>query len=292
MTAALGIDGGASIVKGQWSPIGNCRISLLSLPRPATDKPATTIRALSDAIRKQNSRFQEGSQHSLICFGGWGPLVAAALAEELETRELLIPDYAGCFDVLGSILQGNNYQAMKALDDQPLSMEVLHGVCRELMEEIAKQISLDGLDFDDVTCRQWVKVGRRGWNDNQFLLCNSRMSEHDITLANKGPGDSGQDRVDDLVMRQAVASARFDVTAVELPSPPSVTTRRTTVMPDDEIRRYLISGKVIERCELAQGARVDGPAAIREPWHLTVVPAGWRAEVAIAGGILLRRAGA
>ena len=60
--------------------------------------------AMAEALRIVSvERGHDAREFSLICFGGAGPLHAAALAEELEMMEVIVPPIPGAFSALGLV---------------------------------------------------------------------------------------------------------------------------------------------------------------------------------------------
>ena len=60
--------------------------------------------SMSEALRIVSvERGHDAREFALICFGGAGPLHAAALAEELQIKEVIVPPIPGAFSALGLI---------------------------------------------------------------------------------------------------------------------------------------------------------------------------------------------
>lgn len=284
----VGLDIGASSHRARWCQPRRTGfrfgVSQRTKNEPGHVTRGVDVASIMDGLRHLSP---DVSTPPLICSGGDGPLVAADLASQFKLRRVIVPDYAGCFEALGLVCMPNVFHVEQSLHDQILSMGPLRDAFSKLMEEVSRRISMVGLDFDDVTCTWGVTLSRRGEHTEKFDIGVRAMDEREIIRSFAQHSQSDGVAPNDIIMRRAFASAQTDTSAVELPPPPLATARHTAALSDAEVRSLFSRGAIIERHALVPGATIDGPVAIREPWHVTIVPDGWTAEVALAGGIVL-----
>ncbi|MBI5765423.1 MAG: hypothetical protein HZA51_18090 [Planctomycetes bacterium] len=285
---ALGVDVGASSYRSRQLHLRGTEPECLVWPRTANRVDASRLNdAATSFAKSMRHDLAIVDSSPLVCSGGDGPFHAAEFAAQLGRRRVIVPDYAGCFEAIGLVCMPKVFQVEQPMHDHPLSMGPLRDAFCRLMEEISGRISMDGLDFDDVTCAQWIAVRRVGETAERCVPCESSTNERDVAQSFARRIESGNFDPQDLLMCRAIASAHQDQLSLDLPPPPLATVRRTTARSGADIQSQFMHRRMVERSDLAPGATLHGPAAIREPWHVTIVPDGWIAEVAMAGGMVL-----
>lgn len=272
----------------------------------AREAAAAVIRivnnAMAEALRIVSvERGHDPREFGMIAFGGAGPLHAAALAEELEMPELIIPPIPGGFSALG--LVGTDvrrdyartlYASLATLD--PASAE---SVWNEMEEDARAMLAQTGIAEAD-------------WAFQRSAGLRYARQAYDLTVpAQNGP----------------VTAARFERLAGDfhalhqqtyghhnLAEPVHLTTLRLTAigrLPRLELRQKADGSgdsekgrrrawferggetecSVHERSRMAQGQVLHGPAIIESFDSTIVVPPGWTARMDDRGLIRMERTG-
>ncbi len=284
----IGLDIGATAHRARWLQPRKTGFRF-GVGRRVKNKPGHATRGVDVAsIMEGMQRLSpDVSAPPLICSGGDGPLVAAELAMQFGLRQVIVPDYAGCFEALGLFCMPKVFHVEQPMHDQSFSIGPLRDAFLKLMEEVSRRISMVGLDFDDVTCSQGVTLSRLDELAVQLDIGVRALNEQEIIHSFAQYSQSDEVAPRDIIMRRAYASAQTDTSALELLPPPLATARHTAALSDAEVRTRFSCGAIVERHTLGHGETINGPVAIREPWHMTIVPDGWVAEIALAGGIVL-----
>lgn len=284
----LGLDIGATAHRARWCQPRRTGFRFGAGKR-VENKPGHATRGVDVVSIMEGLRHlsPDVSTPPLICSGGDGPLMAAELATQFGLRQVIVPDYAGSFEALGLVCMPKVFHVEQSMNGQSLSMRPLRDAFLKLLEEISRRISMVGLDFDDVTCSQGVTLSMPGEHAKQIDIGVRALDEREIIRSFAQYSQSNEVAANDLIMRRAFASATVDTSAIQFPPPPLSTVRNTAALSDADVHTRNWNGAMVERHILRPGETINGPVAIREPWHVTIVPKGWVAEIAMAGGIVL-----
>ena len=284
--------GSSDATCGLVDPSEYCEVDFLRSWSCDANGPMKFGSTFSELETWNDARREAKPQVELVCCGGIGSALAAKIADRTGFSRALVPEYAGCLGTIGMIVSPTVFQADVKWEPGPLDAVRLRvGLC-ELMNQLGHQIALAGYDFDDVFCDQFVRWGQAGDKIEFSTKCGHAPNEtHLREIAVRRLAERGQstDKHQRLELRGAMARAVIDTRQWELPPPQMAKCVQTRALAEEAVREFAPTGNITERFDLPTGALVVGPAAIREPWHITVVPAGWRAETARAGGILLRK---
>jgi N-methylhydantoinase A len=253
----------------------------------AIDVAKGVIKLINNSMAKAISivsleRGRDPRDFPMIAFGGAGPVHACDLAEEMEMREVLIPEHPGLFSAYGLLtVDVTRLYAAPVFDRDP------HEVIERLEARARDELERDG--FRDLYMEELVDVRYRGqsyeiaveYGDGSHLR-ERFESEHERIY-----GYTSRDPVE-IVSAKVVARARI----------PKIELRRRKardVIPEPVSHRVAyVSGGFVEvpvytREALPPGARGSGPAVIEEYDSTTVVNGGWEWEVDEFMSIVLRR---
>lgn len=239
-----------------------------------------------------SSRKDRMGNSNAVCCGGVAPVFAANFAARTGSARVLIPDHAGCMGAIGLLLSPEPFQVEAVWGPRPIDAKFLREEFARLMEELGRAITLAGYDFDDVTCKRSVRYSRAGAEvgfeapcgplvrdtDSPNAYLESQVEEHIRTASHET-----------IVMGGAIIRAAVDTRQWQLPPPALVKSVATRPLDDRAVRELAPTDNLLERDALLPGAKIGGPAVIRERFHITVVPDHWTAEVSRAGGVMLRR---
>lgn len=241
---------------------------------------------------------------SLLCYGGGGPLFAAALLDELELPSVIVPPVPANFSAWGMLMIDIRHDVVKAIG-------------KTLSELEPAQLRLD---FSNLEQEAHVRLNREGIEEP----CRCLFRSLDMQYAGQGhtvsvlfdPGvpddrlissvhESFQNAYQELYgykMDIAVDVVSLRIKAIgEIPKPilrqletggssalSAVKGQRTVV---DMISGTVTEHVAYERNRLLAGNRVDGPAIIEEPTTVTPVRGGQRCVVDTYGNLIITHQG-
>ncbi|QQA43574.1 hydantoinase/oxoprolinase family protein [Pelagovum pacificum] len=250
---------------------------------------------MADAIRTITvQRGIDPRDFALLAYGGAGPSQAAALAEQLDIREVIIPVHPGAFSAYGMLQTDMRHDFKRTYygDWGAMSPDDLTATFKELEAEGFDHLRHEGMSADDISFERSVDLRYEG-------------QEYVLTI----PVDGGQvdpqavrDRFDAAYQRQYGHSSKVNGAEVAnlrvaalgrlkrpgLPSPaertPSVETSRMVYFDGAEHETA-----VLQRVAYALGDRIHGPAIIEEETTTTLVPPGWHVEVIEGGHLSMKK---
>ena len=122
---------------------------------------AHTMRALR-AVSTQRGR--DPREFALIAFGGAGPIHAAHLAQELHTRQVIIPPLPGLFSAIGLLCSGVEHHESRSclLWGEGLTAQSLESIRDEMRQPMLRQFDAEGFSATEVTLSCSVDVRFRG----------------------------------------------------------------------------------------------------------------------------------
>lgn len=250
---------------------------------------------MADAIRTITIRRGiDPRDFALVAYGGAGPAQAAALAAQLDIKDVIIPVMPGAFSAWGML------QTDVRHDFKMTYYGFWDQIDRADLEEKFANLEADGRDY----------IGKEGFRDadmgfERFADFRYHGQEYVLTIpVPSGPIDMQAVRTsfDEAYDRQyghsspdaQIEVANLRVAAmgkVERPGIPDPTASQKTA---PRSRRVFFGGEahdtaIVDRAGLAVGEVTPGPSIIEEPTATTLVPVGWHAEVITGGHLLLSR---
>jgi N-methylhydantoinase A len=208
---------------------------------------------------------------ALVAFGGAGPLHAAAIADELGMRRVVVPNVSGVLSALGLVVSERRRDLVESvlLSGESLTSEAVARAVRRLGERGREE-----LGEPDAELRATYDL---------------RYAGQAFELSVEGPLEP-----DPAELRRDFDRAHAERYGYEDPDAPLelVTVRVTAALPGAEplptepeeaadrgTRPARFGDEVVEARVLAQGAaKVDGPAIVELPGATLVVPPGWSAR--------------
>jgi N-methylhydantoinase A/oxoprolinase/acetone carboxylase beta subunit len=192
----------------------------------------------------------------LIAFGGAGPLHACALAEALGMRAVLVPAGAGVFSAVGLLAAPEQRDVVRSWPT-PVDHRGLTEARTALAALAAAELLRHRIGTDSVP-QVTTGVDCRYAGQSHELTVDSVDAFHAVHARRNGY--ARPDHPVEVIALRARATIASPNTVTDLPVPTAHRIRR-----------------------------VDGPAVVAEPDCTTWIPAGWQAEPAAAGALLLRR---
>ncbi|MEO3826260.1 hydantoinase/oxoprolinase family protein [Actinomadura sp. B10D3] len=235
---------------------------------------------------------------ALVAFGGGGPVHAPEIARELGIGTVIVPPFPGCTSAFGAAMALARRDALRSVNAElgRIGAADLAPVVADLVDEVGKALSAEGVDTGDGDLELWLHLHYRG-------------QAHDLTIRHRGL------EVSDASLRAAGADfaaehARhyghaFDDVPIELATvrvtgherrdDPEISwhwapatggageTERPVYFEDADA---FADARVWDRSAIGTGHRIAGPAVVHQADATVLVPPGWDA-VAQASGILL-----
>ena len=224
-------------------------------------------------------------EHTLLAYGGAGPLHAALIARELSMSRVVIPRFPGNFSAVGLLMadavQENVGTCFIALEEARES--VLESVFRKLEAPCAEQLRAAGLnEIQTLRCADVRYVGQafeltipapesRGWLD---ALGDEFHTRYEARYGHCHPGDP----LEIVNLRVRVSGMVNKLKWMKTESPGgSLDEARVE-------RRSVVFGEEVPDCpvyrrdSLPTDMEVGGPSIIEEYGANTLVPPGWTAR--------------
>jgi N-methylhydantoinase A len=234
---------------------------------------------------------------ALFPFGGAGPLHAAAVADELGMRTVVVPPLPGNFSALGLLIADvrRDFVRTRVSATAKTSVEDIRAALQGLMRD--GQIELESAGFP---------AGRQRFDASLDMRYSGQSFELSVPVA-MDAGDIAQiERAFSEVYAArygAATGAAIEIVSYRLaawgisdkPQLPkigqagrvlgsAVSGKRSAVFDGSEL-----DVTVFDRDRLPPGQPVQGPALIEEAGSTSVVPPGWSAELDGVGCLVLRR---
>jgi N-methylhydantoinase A len=259
-----------------------------------------TMRRAVRAVSVERGR--DARLHSLVAFGGAGGLHAAALAEEMEMPEVIVPVVAGLFSSLGLLFADIAVMRVAALR-LPLGEETrgqLGGVAARLaaeaVEELCARHGAGDADGDVGTVEVLVNLRYVGQLSTLMLPFDAGADLGALTDAfhrehRRAYGQSAEDEAVEVVAVRARA-----VRGSSMPSFAELAREELRREPEAPCSRSIYLGPALGRQEAVVLTRVAlvagpvaGPAVIEEPEATVLVPPGFVATLDATGSVVLTR---
>lgn len=233
---------------------------------------------------------------ALVALGGAGPLHAAALAEELGIRTILVPRYPGVLSAAGLLAAPVEHE-MSASFARPLDgLDVadVRPVLQQLDAQAGALMHEDGVDAASVVIRHAADVCFIGQSyhlevpldlDAADPLAALRKEFHKLHDRVYGYSADTPARIVNL---RSVLSAAGQSTPVPSPN------KSTRSAPKATRPVLFASGPedtaIYEREGLPAGLEIAGPAIIEQSDTTTLIPPGWTARCDTSGTVVMTRA--
>jgi N-methylhydantoinase A len=254
--------------------------------------------ALAGAIKEVSvMRGIDPREFALVAFGGAGPMHAAAVAEELGMRSIVVPPLPGNFSALGLLIADVRRDFVRTRISTTATTPIagVHAAIQALLR--AGEAELESAGFAPNRRRFAASLDMR-YAGQAFELSVpiamdvSSIDEIERAFARFYAQRYGATR---KVMIEIVSYRLAAWGLCEKPRlPPVAPTRSTHGVPEPEKRAAVFAGhelqvQIFDRDRLAAGEVVAGPVLIEETGSTTVVPPGWNATVDGIGCLVLRR---
>jgi N-methylhydantoinase A len=252
---------------------------------------AIAVATMTRAVKAVSTyRGRDPRDFALVAFGGNGPVVAVAIARELEMRRVLIPPAPGVFSAAGLLFSNVEHTQQRSVFQRTAEVDArrLASLFTELEGEVREQMRKESIPDARVTLKRLADLRYAG-QAFELTVAVEEVSlakieaafhaEHKRTYGHSSEGDPV-----DLINIRVIASAPpegKEGLAERLKDAPVLTpaqTRRPAYFAD-----RLLDTPVVGRAALANGMK--GPLIVEEFDATCIIPPGASAELDAHGNI-------
>lgn len=239
----------------------------------------------------------DSREFTLMPLGGSGGIHICALAADLGTSRILLPQHPGVLSALGMLMAPIEHEVSMAFPT-PLACADLADIQKaigELDEQCAALMSHETKDAERVTIQYFADVCYIGQAHHievpfelrvdTLLQLRERFAQAYQRVFGHSPGTA--EKIVNLRAIHRLEPETGDMASMSSKggSDPAKGVREISVIGHEEP----MAATVFARHELAVGARFDGPAILEQPDSTTIVYPGWSARVQESGNIILTK---
>lgn len=231
---------------------------------------------------------------TLFAYGGAGPLHAAAIAEELGIKEIVIPPMPGAFSAFGLLTADTRYDITRTrlTPLQDTTLAELQAFLEPLREEARSRLRRDGFDDNDIRLQVFLDMRFVG---QAFELTTSMPdnpeSLEEIAAAFQAVYEERYAQSDtapaEIVSFRVVGFG--SAPSVELPEHTASSEADSPATRSISFDSKFVDTAIHRRESLPVDQAISGPVIIEEDGATTVVPPGFDATMDKYGILILRR---
>lgn len=247
-----------------------------------------TVANIAQALRLVTvKRGRDPGDFALFPFGGAGPLLAAALAEEMEVATVLVPPAPGIFSAFGLSVADRRTDYVRSIPGTLASAAdgaALAGAFEELRRDALDEFAGFGVDAGAVETTALVEARYVGQGyELRFAVDPEALARDGTGSLAAGFHAAHAERYGHAHEGQEVEVVSLRLIAVE-PRRHALAGVGAGGLPPAGTRSLIFGGvaleaAVYERAGLGAGAAFQGPALVREDTSATLVPPGWAGRV-------------
>ena len=233
-------------------------------------------------------------QFALLAFGGAGPVHAAALAAELGSPAVIVPERPGNFSALGLLVADLRRDAMRTsvLPLVPESAGAIDRLLTELSTQLSRDLEVEGHDPARIVFERSAEARYVGQAyELPVLIAGGEVTGDGVLAAKNAFHAAHEERYGHCAPGEDVEGVNFRVTATAPTPGPRLRPRpggSGEPQPAGTRTVWFGAGEptatpVFERDELRPGMSLPGPALIVEVGSTTVVHPGQLAEAGALG---------
>ncbi len=252
---------------------------------------------MADAIRTITIRRGiDPRDFALLAFGGAGPAQAAALANELEISEVIVPVHPGAFSAWGMLqadVRHDFKETMYGFWDL-VEQSALSAAFAELEQQGRKYLLREGIASDSIELERGIDF--RYFGQEYVLTISVPPGPIDMQAVRNVFDEAYKRQYGHSSPENRVEMANIRVAAIgRLEKPGSAPAVQAPPRPGRERDVYFsghaVSTAVIDRNSIGRSDALSGPAIIEEDTATTLVPPGWQARVIEGGHLSLTKEG-
>ena len=249
------------------------------------------------------------SAFTLLPFGGAGAVHAAAVANELGMRRIMVPPRPGAFSALGLLCTDvvHDYVRSEVRALAEIGADHAEDAFRQIEDKARQELAAEGMDAAKASFARELdlRYAGQGYELRTPLdgLYAGQLSKDALAAARvrfderhaQIHGHAAKERPVELVsyrLRVRVPVPKYQAREEALPSsPPSAATAVKGTRPVHYDGRTAIETTLYERDRLGVGATIAGPAIVEQFDATTVIPPGWTARVDGLRNLILEKSG-
>ncbi|MGE3247779.1 MAG: hydantoinase/oxoprolinase family protein [Beijerinckiaceae bacterium] len=257
---------------------------------------------ITDAIRVEAAKKGiDLTGHTLVPFGGAGPVHAAQVAEDLHMPRVLVPLNPGAFSALGLLCTDVRHDYMRSEMAVLSALDPSHAEqsFAALEDAAREEISGEGLNGAEIVYARELDLRYEGQGYELRVPLEglprplgadalSRIAERFHDLHTAVHGHAARDAVVEVVsyrLRASVAMPKAASARAAAAGAAQPEGRRTLTLGPGRV----LEASVWRRDALASGWSARGPAIIEQPDATTVVPDGWSVRCDDYANLVLER---
>lgn len=250
-------------------------------------------------VSVQRGRDPKG--YVLYAYGGMGPVVAALVAEELGIRRVVIPPLSGLFSALGLLVADlkREYRETGFLPVAADAPDRIEAEFSRMEKEARRELAGYGSSPDEIEWERHLEMRSRGQGfELRAAVDLDRLRAEGHRYLVRLFGETHRNRYGTSPANENLEVVTYRLVA-RVPGPrglldqlhPGGPGGRTGNAEEGAVhfRGARRTCRFLWRESLGQGESIQGLAVIEEPTATTLVPPGWRAEVARTGALELER---
>jgi N-methylhydantoinase A len=244
-------------------------------------------------------RGRDPRDFALFAFGGNGPVVAAALADLLEMREVIVPPDPGIFSAVGLLLSEVEQEKSRAFLRRLTAIDAaeFEAAYAGLEASVRADFAGDGHRVEDVTLARAADLRYAGQaHELSVPFAHTAAGGPDFAAMAEAFGAEHARTYGHRAEAEAVECVTLRVKGrlAARERPPTGTLRNGAVSAGARLAYFGAAGQVetpvLTRAALAEAGGRAGPLIVEEYDSTCVVPPGWRARLDDAANIRLERA--
>ena len=254
--------------------------------------------AMGRALRHVSvERGHDPKDFTLVSFGGAGGLHAAALAEMLAIRSVLVPRYPGAFSAVGLALSDVRRELVRSVSPfllRPDSAHEMHERTYHLISEMAAQagraMDAEGIALSARLLQFYCDLRYAGQSHSLRVPCAAAVNFvavceafHLAHRARYGYADSSEPVEMTALRLVAVGQENKEILPPMLPETPGLPVGKAPVY----FAGTWHETALFRRDTLAAGQRIPGPAVVLQEDATTLVPPQWAARCDFGGNLAL-----
>jgi len=247
------------------------------------------------------------SAYTLLPFGGAGAVHAAAVAEELGMRRILVPPRPGAFSALGllctDVVHDYIRSELRTLAD--VTADHAEDIFRQLEGTARAELAAEGMNAADARFARELdlRYTGQGYELRTPLegLFEDRLTAAALRAARDKfderhaqiHGHAAKERPVEVVsyrLRVRVAVPKYEPRAAGPPPSPRPAAAAVKGQRTISLNGMTMQATLYERARLDIGATVAGAAVVEQFDATTLIPPGWSAQVDGYGNLILTRA--
>jgi N-methylhydantoinase A len=247
------------------------------------------------------------SAFTLLPFGGAGAVHAAAVADELGMRRILVPPRPGAFSALGLLCTDvvHDYIRSELRPLSEISADHAEEVFRQLEERARAELAAEGMRPADARFARELDLRYTGqgyelrtpldglFDDalttDSLRAARERFDERHAQIH----GHAAKERPVEIVsyrLRVRVAVPKYEPRAHAAPPAPRPAADAVKGRRRAAFNGTIMEAALYERDRLDIGASIAGPAIVEQFDATTVIPSGWNGQVDGYRNLILTRA--